>query len=452
MSRFTMCAAAAWAAVLASCDAGPYRCATNAQCVDQQDHAGICEPDGYCSLADSTCAATARRYIDDDGAPKAGSCVAAAATGCVSELAGGDRHLCLIRDDGAVWCWGGNEAGQLGDGTTEDRARPVRARTPPGVKFTEVTAGENQTCALAADHTVWCWGSNDSGQLGIVNAAGALAAGSPVPVQVMLVSGSAPALAFQPLYASQVSTGGKHVCVVDRETAVLCWGENDRGQCGQDLSAGDDVLVPTAVAGLEEGYVGVALSETTSACVKDDGSVFELGSNASGQLGVGSKADAASPVRAQIGSVKRASAGAEHVCAAKNDGSIWCWGYGASVGLAAGDDQTVPQRILTADSVWTGGSAFQSCAVQDTALLCWGQSTEGQVGDGRLDPENATVFTPTPALIATVTRAAASRGATCATTVDHQLWCWGANDHGQLARGMVGEPDPVPTRVDVDCN
>jgi len=442
--------ALACAGLLAGCEVSPYHCQANVQCIDEQGDSGICEPAGFCSFADATCTATARRYPEGAG-ELAGRCVAASAGGCVRDLAGGNRHLCLIRGDGSVWCWGGNEAGQLGDGTTIDRARPVQAKTPLDKKFIQVTAGENQTCALAGDGTVWCWGSNDSGQLGLVTAAGDLQRDSAIPAQSMWVSGRPPMLTFQPLLAKRVSTGGKHVCVIGLDGAVACWGENDSGQCGQDPAASEDVASPTAVAGLEEGYVDVALTDTSSAFVKDDGSLFELGDNASGQLGISSKTASYMPVRVQISSVMAITAGDEHLCAAKDDGSIWCWGYGASVGLADGADQGVPQRVLTGSSVWSGGSAFQTCAVQGSALLCWGQSTQGQVGNGAIDPENATVQTPTPALIATVARAAASRGTTCAITVDGQLWCWGANDHGQLARGAVGEPVPVPGRVDVVC-
>jgi len=436
--------------VMAGCDVVPYRCVTNAQCVDQAATAGICEPDGFCSFPDPGCAAPTRRYADGAGDRKAGTCVAASERGCVTDIAGGGDHLCLVRSDHTVWCWGANDAGQLGDGTTQDRARPVQAKTPTGRSFVQVSTAENHTCALAMDHTVWCWGANDAGQLGAVNAAGDPRPDSPLPIQVMARTATTPP-SFPPLLATHLATGGKHTCVIDPETAVVCWGENDSGQCGQDLSAGDDVVVPTAVPGLSEGYVDVAAGKAATAVVKDDGSLLAFGDNASGELGIGTTTSSFTPVRAKITSVVTAAGGDEHVCAVKSDSSIWCWGYGAAVGLDSGADQLLPQRILTGTSVWAGGSAFHTCAVQSAALWCWGQNNQGQLGNGVIEPNDPTVFVPARALLATVERAASSQGTTCAVTVDGELWCWGANDRGQLAQGSTGASAAVPARVELSC-
>jgi len=440
----------ACALAVPGCEVVPYRCHTNAQCVDQDAIAGICEPDGYCSFPDTNCSAATRRYADGAGDSKAGTCVVASERGCVSDIAGGDNHLCLVRSDRTVWCWGANEAGQLGDGTTQDRALPVQAKTPAGKGFVKVSAAENHTCALGMDGTVWCWGSNDSGQLGVVDSAGGLRPDSPLPIQVMTTSGTAPPTAV-PLLATHLAAGGKHTCVIDPASAVVCWGENDSGQCGQDPAAGDDVLVPTTVADLAEGFVDVTADKSTTAVVKDDGSLFEFGDNASGQLGIGTTTNSFAAVRAKITSVVTAAGGDEHVCAVKSDGTIWCWGYGAALGLAGGTDQPLPQRILSGTSVWAGGSSFHTCAVQNAALLCWGQNDQGQLGTGIIEPNSPTVFTPVRALLATVERATSSQGTTCAVTVDGELWCWGANDRGQLARGATTAADAVPARVELSC-
>ena len=441
--------------LLSGCGASPYTCDTNAQCVDGSGASGICEADGYCSFADMTCATTTRRYADSAGDGKAATCVAATGDTCVADIAGGESSFCMVRTDGTVWCWGANDVGQLGDGTTEDRATPVQAQTPPGKVFAEVRLSENHTCAVATDHTVYCWGGNDVGQLGIVDAAGTPVPDSTTPLQVNAVAGAAPNLTFTPFLAQHIAAGGKHACAVNMAGGVQCWGENSDGQCGQTPPGQgglDDVLSPTIVPGLTEGTVAISLADESSAALKDDGSVFEFGGNANGQLGIGTIDDSYLPVQTKITSVTSLTAGDEHVCAAKNDGTIWCWGYGVAVGLASGTDQSLPQRVLAAKAVWSGGAAFHTCAVQGGALMCWGKNGSGQLGTGQLDPDQTMDYTPAPALLVSVARTASATGATCAMTVEGGLWCWGANDRGQLALGAPGDPVAVPLRVPLPCN
>lgn len=437
--------------------APPYECTSNAQCIDTAGASGICEADSFCSFGDTTCTGTTRRYSEGAGDGKAGVCVAPPTESCIDDLTGGEAHFCLVRHDGTVWCWGANDAGQLGDNTKTDRARPTKVMTPSGKTFVQVVASENHTCALAADHTVWCWGANDVGQLGIVSAAGTPLSESLVPIQIQAVAGVAPNLTFSPFISSHLAAGGKHVCAVNSSGGVACWGENADGQCGKlppshgGAPDADDLLYPTQVPGLTEGIIEVAVGDEHSTALKDNGSVFAFGGNANGQLGDGTTTDSSSPVQSKITSVTGVSGGDEHTCAAKSDGTIWCWGYGASAGIDGGTDQPMPQRTVTARSTFAGGSAFHTCATQETSFLCWGQNDRGQVGAGSIDPDNATVASPVRALLATVARAAPSTTGTCAVTVEGQLWCWGANDHGQQGTGSTGPDTSTPERVTFSC-
>jgi alpha-tubulin suppressor-like RCC1 family protein len=151
----------------------------------------------------------------------------------VVSIAVGGYHSCAITSGGAAWCWGENQVGQLGDGTTTDRATPALV---PGLSgIVAMTGGTYHTCALTAGGSAWCWGSNNSGQIGdgtIVDR------WSPVPVNG-LSSGVA-----------QISGGRFHSCAVDTLGRAKCWGNNAWGQLGDGTTT--NRLTPVGVSGLSK--------------------------------------------------------------------------------------------------------------------------------------------------------------------------------------------------------
>ena len=135
--------------------------------------------------------------------------------GSIAGVAAGWGHQCALKSDGTVWCWGINYHGQVGDGTTTDRATPVQV---PGVaKAAQVVAGGQSTCALISDGSVMCWGDNTYGQIGLGTSGGDV----PSPVVV-------PALT----QVRQISIGVEHACAVRWDLSVWCWGGNEAGQVG----------------------------------------------------------------------------------------------------------------------------------------------------------------------------------------------------------------------------
>jgi alpha-tubulin suppressor-like RCC1 family protein len=135
--------------------------------------------------------------------------------GAVSAVAAGGRHTCALMAAGGIRCWGYNEYGQLGDGTTADSASPVAVAGLPG-SVRAITTGGNFSCALRIDGGVSCWGLNSAGQLGGTSDF------SPVPVDVAgLASG-----------VSAIAAGFYHICGITSDGGVTCWGGNDFGQLG----------------------------------------------------------------------------------------------------------------------------------------------------------------------------------------------------------------------------
>jgi len=245
----------------AACTKQPtYACASNDACVSEQGKGGICEPNGFCSFVDAACVTSSRRYADGAGSGLAAACVPVdAAQDCIQQLSMGVQYGCLIAADGSAWCWGINDNGQLGDGTTTNQMSPTKVKLPAGVKVAAIGTGESHTCALDATGGVWCWGGNDTHQLAGEDA-------SKTPVKVTLQTTDTPP---KPLIAKALSVGGKHACALVEGGAVYCWGENSSAQCGQDPAAFDDVKVPTLVAGID-GLESVSVGDEFSCALKDD--------------------------------------------------------------------------------------------------------------------------------------------------------------------------------------
>ena len=116
---------------------------------------------GIAVLAPGTTAAAAATV---GSAVERGPLNAALAIPAVPAVAAGYAHTCTIRTDGTLWCWGSNYSGELGDGTATSQTTPERAGT--ATNWAGIDAGGNFTCALRTDGTLWCWGSNTRGQLG----------------------------------------------------------------------------------------------------------------------------------------------------------------------------------------------------------------------------------------------------------------------------------------------
>jgi alpha-tubulin suppressor-like RCC1 family protein len=350
---------------------------------------------------------------------------------CAAFVVAGDTYTCVRKTDGSVHCWGDNRFGQLGTGDTKSRPLPTKVEIPGvGVVKVFLPMGDGDlssdvavfTCAITTDSAMWCWGDNRNGQLGTGDTNPRL---SPTPV-TMLASNNA-----------KGGNGGGFMCTQSADGAVSCWGKNQAGQLGtgdtKDRSTPAAVTLPMPIDRMATG--------AAHTCARgSDGSLYCWGSNAYGQLGIGSMTSTSKPALvSDLGPrVVRLGAGAGHTCAYTTDGLVWCWGDNREGQLGTGDnvahDKPImidAQKLSDVNQIYAG--ANHSCAVKtDGTLWCWGGNQFGQLGTGDMDARTSPTQIAPSVLGSSVATAYAGGGHTCAIKTDGSLWCWGNNAYGQI--------------------
>jgi alpha-tubulin suppressor-like RCC1 family protein len=339
--------------------------------------------------------------------------------GAARTVSAGTFGTCAVMLDATVRCWG--SGGILGNGSSSSSDVPV---TVTGlVDAVDVAVGSFHACALRSNGTAVCWGGNSNGQLG-----NGTTTGSSVPVTVTGITN-----------AQSISAGGSTSCVARTTGEVRCWGNNFAGLLGDGTTV--NALSSVSAIGITAA-TQVSTGGNHTCARLSTGELRCWGGGLSGQLG-GSSFTGGSliPIAVSgIANAARVSAGTDHSCALLNDGSVKCWG-GAAVGqLGLGSlnvNQNTPQPVpgLT-DVVMISTGQFFTCAVVAVGTpLCWGINRDAQLGVGA----NANSGGPVTVFeLSSAGSVAAGRGHACASqTVSGAVFCWGANDSGQLSDGTT---------------
>jgi alpha-tubulin suppressor-like RCC1 family protein len=256
-------------------------------------------------------------------------------------------------------------------------------------------------------------------------------------------------LTCAPLIA-EIDAGMGHPCARKTDGTLVCWGSNRYGQVGDGTA--NDRAIPATVAALGSSVAHVEGGGTHECAAKTDGTLWCWGRNANGQLGDGTTTDRLTPVQVTtLSNVAEVTLGIAHTCARKVDGSLWCWGYNAYGALG---DGTTTQRTLPVQVTALGTSVAQisageyhTCARRkDGYLFCWGDGVGGQLGDGtaqhRYVPTRLTAFN------GNVAEVASGSAHTCARKTDGTLWCWGYNIYGALGNGTTTyTPSPIQVKA-----
>jgi len=320
-----------------------------------------------------------------------------------------------------LWSWGENRQGQLGLGNTTNRSSPVQVGALTTWSSVEYNRGGEHTLATKTDGTLWAWGRNNFGQLGLGNTTDR---SSPVQVGTLTTW-------------SKVSCGKSITAAIKTDGTLWTWGRNGYGALG--INASGDRSSPVQVGTLTT-WSKIHATGSHMLAIKTDGTLWSWGSNTDGQLGHGNFTYRSSPV--QVGRLttwsKISGAGGQYFmshppyynyingnsAAIKTDGTLWTWGYSGNSGVL-GRNNTQPASIPT----------------QVGALTTWSKINLSAGGSIGVDYQQ--MVRPCAAAIKT----------------DGTLWTWGDNTQGVLGRGNVITPIRSPVQVgtatdwtSVSCN
>ena len=254
-------------------------------------------------------------------------------------VSAGAAHACASKADGTVWCWGSNARGQTGSGSPIDTANIVPIQVSELAGVAAVASGGDHSCAIIGG-AVWCWGSNSRGQLGD-GLSHQICAGSDcsrVPVQV---SGLSDVVAIE--------LGNQHSCATRTDGSAWCWGYNAAGCLGDGSNT--DRPTPVQVSGLTDVATLSGGWNIHSCATRTDGSAWCWGYNSNGQLGNGNTTNHLTAVQVSgLADTVSIAAGQDSSCSLQTDGSVWCWGYNSNGRL--GDGTTTERHLPTPTSGW----------------------------------------------------------------------------------------------------
>ena len=333
-----------------------------------------------------------------------------------------------------LYAWGSNAYGQLGLEDIINRSSPVQVGALENWSKVSSSPQSTHAAAIKTDGTLWAWGRNNHGQLGLGDAGNLVSRSSPVQVG---------ALADW----SQVGAGRFHSAAVKTDGTLWAWGRNAYGQIG------DNTVVyrssPVQVGALTNWYQ--VFAGRITAAIKTDGTLWTWGYNSQGQLGDGTVIRRSSPV--QVGALTNwsvVSGGSYHTASVKTDGTLWTWGDNGRGQL--GDNtfdipRSSPVQIgaLTTWATTTCGGRHTAAVKTDGTIWAWGFNDSGQVGDTSI------AWKSSPVQIGALTnwsQVSAGQDHTVSVKTDGTAWAWGKNSSGELGDGtVVNKSSPIQVGI-----
>lgn len=332
-------------------------------------------------------------------------------------VSAGSNHTLALKSDGSVWAWGSNNSGQLGiqSGTVSSSPRMISDIN----SVTAITTGNAFSLALRSDGTVWAWGQNTIGQLGNT----ALTPQQRTPKRIEGLTN-----------VTAISAGSMHALALRSDGTVWAWGSNMNGELG--IGSTSNSYTPVKINSLTD-VKSISAGMFYSIAVKTDGTVWVWGANYSGQLGDGTSTNRTLPYRLTgISQAKSASAGEYHALVLKEDGTVWAWGqnnYG-QLGDGTYSSRMSPTKVQNLNNIkQVSAGMYHSMARSETTLYTWGDNNYGQLGN------NSTASSKTPVAVSSLSEvidldAGSQHGG---AVTKSKLFMWGSNNVGQLGNGST---------------
>ncbi len=337
-----------------------------------------------------------------------------------ARIAAGFEHS-LVIEGGQVYAWGNNRDGQIGYGEDNFSANPIPIERLNDVIALAQGSAANHALALKEDGTVWAWGDNEYGQLGI---------GSKDVINISA------ARMLDGIYGVvALAVGRNHSLVLKDDGSVWSWGDNANGQLGHQVQSSS--FSPKRINGLND-IVAVSAGYYHSMALHRDGTVWTWGKNSNGQLGLNSTENKSKPVQVKgLSNVVSISAGASHCVALNGDGTVWAWGWNDYGQLGDGSLKTklAPIRINVKNVVRISAGGLHTIGLTTEGnVYAWGTNTFGQLGKSaqRNYPKPVKVFS-----LKNIISIAAGDMHSIAVAQDGTVKTWGANSNYQL--GMEDE-------------
>ncbi|MBY0515329.1 MAG: hypothetical protein K2P81_00370 [Bacteriovoracaceae bacterium] len=339
-----------------------------------------------------------------------------------------NNNSCYLEYDGDLWCWGSNEFGQLGLADRKAHSSPIKNSLINDLIDFEMS--QSTICGVNRANEIYCWGSNGFGELG----SGIFIASSFYPEKVTL-SGS----------VQKLISGYGGFCAILTNGGVSCWGENRFQRFGLI-----DYIIntPTPFPGLAN-IVSGTIAQNHTCFINSTGQTFCTGNNNLGQLGDGTFNSTTSPVQSLIVNAKSISAGVNHTCAIDQNDQSFCWGKNNFLELGINSNLTAsnynypnPVEVAADLENITVGESFTCGKSVAGQVTCWGQNAHTEMGNGSRSRNE--IYYTIPDI--SFEQISTLGNTVCGITIDKQLYCWGANLVGE-AGNANGEYTSIPTIV-----
>ena len=363
----------------------------------------------------------------------------------------GASFACGVTAVGAASCWGDNQYGELGNGTTTSSLTPVPVTG--GFTFTSVSAGSGYACGITTTGSAYCWGANDAGQLG------SGATGGSQQCVLATVCDPSPVAVTGGLTFSELTPGAGTACGTTTSGVAYCWGANISGALGNGSTLFVSGTPVPVSGGLTVATISAGFGSFPYACaVTTSGAGYCWGDNNFGELGIGTTtgpevcpaavgvACSTVPVPVAGGltlsTIQVGLVGAT-TCGVTTAGAAYCWGAGPTLGDGTTDQSTTPVAVA-------GGLSFRSvspgygfaCGLTLTGkAYCWGDNSSHQLGTGTV----MSAAVPVPVVGgAMFTMVSVGFDSTCGLTGTGTAFCWGSDQYGQLGGAPRAHAPGVP--------